>query len=163
MLDHSRQEVWFYAVFNMLLVQCICHTNTPKSSPPITVCRFLIFSRPLLCKDLNNNKWLNMKLREHTELSVLRKVVRKAKLSHFSQLLPSPEQVQQRKEEYLGRGPRYKKDWVCTSWLGRLFQPSPGTCVHAKQTSATARTEKVLLQTTSKGMLPSFCLSSIQT
>lgn len=48
-----------------------------------------------------------MKLGEHTELSDLREVVRKAKLSHFGQLFPSPEQVQQQKEEYLGRRPSH--------------------------------------------------------
>lgn len=53
-----------------------------------------------------------MKFREHTEVSDLRKEVRKAKLSHFGQLSPSPEQMQQRKEEYLGRGPSHEEVWV---------------------------------------------------
>lgn len=91
-----------------------------------------------------------MKLGEHTELSDLREVVRKAKLSHFGQLFPSPEQVQQQKEEYLGRRPSHGENRVRTSWLPRLLQLSPGACMHAKQTPATARTVKMLLQTTSK-------------
>lgn len=43
--------------------------------------------------------------------------------------------------------------WVYVNWRERFLQPSSGACVHAKHNPAMARTEKMLLQTTSKGIL----------